>query len=46
MPRLVAITFTPGSMSWNMSRSPVTTMTSIPFSRARPVSVAIASSAS
>ena len=28
MPRLVAITRTPGSTSWNRSRSPVTTMTS------------------
>jgi hypothetical protein len=46
IPRLVAITRTPGSISWKRSRSPVTTMTSIPFSCAWPAIVAITSSAS
>ena len=32
MPRLVAITRTPGSISWKRSRSPVTTITSMPCS--------------
>ena len=34
MPRPVAITRTPSSISWNRSRSPVTTITSMPCSRA------------
>ena len=46
MPRLVAITFTPPSTSWKVSRSPVTSITSMPSSRARVASVAITSSAS
>src|SRR5919202_181235 len=41
MPRLVAITRTPSRTIWNMSRSPVTTITSMPCSLARSVSVAI-----
>jgi hypothetical protein len=46
IPRLVAITRTPGSISWKRSRSPVTTITSKPWSRARRATVAITSSAS
>jgi hypothetical protein len=46
IPRLVAITRTPSSISWKLSRSPVTTITSMPSSRARRASVAITSSAS
>ena len=36
----------PGSISWNMSRSPVTTITSMSAPAARPASVAMTSSAS
>ena len=46
IPRPVAITRTPSSISWNASRSPVTTVTSIPFSCACVARVAITSSAS
>jgi hypothetical protein len=47
MPRLVAMIRMPSrAVSWNMSRSPVTTITSMPCSRAFIASVAITSSAS
>jgi hypothetical protein len=47
MPREVVSTFTrPSSQSWYASRSPVTTVTSIPAWRASSASVAITSSAS
>jgi hypothetical protein len=48
IPRPVAMTFTrdSGSMIWKASRSPVTTITGTPASRARSAMLAMTSSAS
>jgi hypothetical protein len=46
IPREVAMTLTPSPTSWKASRSPVTTVTSMPSGLAFSASVAMTSSAS